>query len=94
MTEKQGCGDEGETKEVREEKLGKTRRRVSVRRRGDPGKIQGRSIDPRGSVFRGVGGSIGKGTRRKGVGAGDNGYEGEGKRRTGRGSGARMRQGR
>ena len=71
MTEKQGCGDEGETRETREGKQGKTRRRVSVRRRGDPGEIQGRSIDLRGSVFRGVGGSIGKGIRREGVGAGD-----------------------
>ena len=39
-----------------------------MRRRGDPGEIQGRSIDLRGSVFRGVGGSKGKGTRREGVG--------------------------
>ena len=37
--------------------------------RGDPGEIQGRSIDLRGSVFRGVGGSIGKGIRWEGVGA-------------------------
>ena len=66
MTEKQGCGDEGETREVREEKQGKIRRRVSMRRRGDPGEIQERSIDLRGSVFRGVGGSIGKGIRAKG----------------------------
>ena len=71
MTEKQGCRDEGETRGAREGKQGKTWRRVSVRRRGDPGEIQGRSIDLRGSVFRGVGGSIGKGTRREGVGAGD-----------------------
>ena len=42
---------------------------MSVRRREDPGEIQGRSIDLRGSVFRGVGGSIGKGIRREGVGA-------------------------
>ena len=56
MTEKQGCGDEGETREAREGKQGKTRRRVSVRQRGDLGEIQGRSIDLRGSVFRGVGG--------------------------------------
>ena len=49
MTEKQGCGDEGETREAREGKLGKTRRWVSVGRRGDPGKIQGRSIDLGGS---------------------------------------------
>ena len=65
VTEKQGCRDEGET---REGKRGKTRRRVSMRRRGDPGEIQGRSIDLRGSVFRGVGGNKGKGTRREGVG--------------------------
>ena len=71
MTEKQGYGDEGETREAREGKQGETWRRVSVGRRGDPGEIQGRSIDLRGSVFRGVGGSIGKGTRREGVGAGD-----------------------
>ena len=64
MTEKQGCGDEGEIREAGEGKQGKTRRRVSVGRRGDPGEIQGRSIDLRGSVFRGVGGSM----RREGVG--------------------------
>ena len=69
MTEKQGCGDEGETREAGEEKQGKIRRRVSVRRRGDPGEIQGRSIDLSGLVFRGVGGSIGKGIRWEGVGA-------------------------
>ena len=68
MTEKQGCGDEGEMIEVREGKQGKTQRRVSVRQRGDPGEIQGRSIDLWDSVFRGVGGSIGKGTGRGGVG--------------------------
>ena len=38
-------------------------------RRGDPGEIQGRSIDPGGSVFRSVGGNIGKGIRREGAGA-------------------------
>ena len=68
MSRKQGCGDESETREAREGKQGETRRRVSVRRRGDPGEIQGRSIDLRGSVFRGVGGNRGKGTRREGVG--------------------------
>ena len=62
MTVKQGC--EGETREAREGKQGKTRRWVSVRRGGDPGEIQGRSIDLRGSVFRGVGGS----SRREGAG--------------------------
>ena len=36
---KQGCGDEGETREAREGKQGKTRRWVSVGRREDPGKI-------------------------------------------------------
>ena len=46
----------------------KTQRWVSVRRRGDPGEIQGRSIDLGCSVFRGVGGSRGKETRREGVG--------------------------
>ena len=60
MTEKQGCGDEGETREAREGKQEKTRRRVSVRRRGDPGEIPGRSIDLRSLVFRGVGGSMGQ----------------------------------
>ena len=30
-------------------------------RKGDPGEIQGRSIDLRGSVFRGFGGSMGEG---------------------------------
>ena len=34
----------------------------------EEGEIQGRSIVLRGSVFRGVGGSIGKGTRREGIG--------------------------
>ena len=64
MTEKQGCGDEGETREVKEEKQGRTWRRVSMRRRGDLGEIQGRSIDLRSLVFRGVGGSM----RRDGAG--------------------------
>ena len=67
VTEKQECGDEGETREAREGKQGKTQRRVSMRSRGDPGEIQGRSIDLRDSVFRGVGGSMGRGTR-EGVG--------------------------
>ena len=31
VTEKQGCGEEGETREAREGKRGKTRRWVSVR---------------------------------------------------------------
>ena len=65
VVRKQGCEDEGETREVKEGKQGKARRWVSVGRRGDPGEIQGRSIYLRGSVFRGVGGSIGKGTRRR-----------------------------
>ena len=69
MTKKQGCGDEGETREAREGRQGKTQRWVSVGGRGDPGEILGRSIDLGGSVFRGVGGSIGKGMRREGVGA-------------------------
>ena len=70
VTEKQGCGDEGETREAREGKQGKTRGWVSMGRWGDPGEIQGISIDLRGSVFRGVGSSIGKGTRGgEGVGA-------------------------
>ena len=64
MTKKQGCGDEGETREAREGKQGKTWRWVSVGRREDLGKIQGRSIDLRSSVFRGVGG----GMRRDGAG--------------------------
>ena len=67
MTEKQGSGDEGEIREAREGKQGKTRRQVFVGQREDPGEIQGRSIDLRGSVFRSVGGSIGKGLRRGGV---------------------------
>ena len=61
VTEKRGCRDEGETREVREGKQGETQRRVSVRRRGDPGEIQGRFADLGVSVFRSVGGSIGKG---------------------------------
>ena len=60
VTEKQECGDEGEIREAREGKQGKTRRWVSVGRWGDPGEIQGRSIDLGSSVFRSVGGSIGK----------------------------------
>ena len=39
VTRKQGCGDEGGIREVREGKQGKTRGWVSVRQRGDPGKI-------------------------------------------------------
>ena len=39
VSRKQGCGDEGETREAREGNQGKTRRRVSVSRRGDPGEI-------------------------------------------------------
>ena len=70
VIKKQGYGDEGETREAREGKQGKTRRWVSVGRRRDPGEIQGRSIDLRGSVFRGVRGSIGKGTRREDIGVG------------------------
>ena len=69
VTRKQGCGDEGETREAREGKQGKTWRWVSVGRWGDPGEIQGRSIDLGGSVFWSVRGSIGKGIRREGVGA-------------------------
>ena len=46
-------------KQGKQEK-GRTRRWVSVRRRGDPGEIQGRSIDLWGSVFRSVGGSMGE----------------------------------
>ena len=48
---KQGCGDEGETRKGNQ---GKTRRWVSVGRREDLGKIQGRSIDLGSSVFRSV----------------------------------------
>ena len=58
----------GETREAREGKQGRTRRGVSVRRRGDPGEIQGRSIDLGVSVFRSVGGSMRKGVRREGDG--------------------------
>ena len=64
VIKKQGCRDEGETREAREGKQGKTRRWVSMGRRGDPGEIQGRSIDLRSSVFSGVGGS----TKREGAG--------------------------
>ena len=43
MTEKQGCGDEGETRGAREGKLGKNLEmgvhEVKRRSRGDPGKI-------------------------------------------------------
>ena len=45
VTEKQGCGDEGETREAREGNQGRTQRWVSMGQRRDPGKIQGRSID-------------------------------------------------
>ena len=48
---KQGCGDEGETRKGNQ---GKTQRRVSVGQREDLGKIQGRSIDLGGLVFRSV----------------------------------------
>ena len=74
VTKKQGFGDEGETREVKEGKQGKTRRRVSVSRRGDPGEIQGRSgEDPKGFGVQGCRrkyrrGNKGKGTRREGVG--------------------------
>ena len=55
VTEKHGCGDESETREAREGKQGTTWRWVSVGRWGDPGEIQGRSIDPRCSgVSEGV----------------------------------------
>ena len=66
MTEKQGCGDEGETRETKEGKQGKTQRWVSVGRRGDPGEIQGRSIDLGGSVFRRVGRRV-EGQGRQGI---------------------------
>ena len=43
MTKKQGCGEEGEARETRKEKQGKTRRWVSMwavgRSGDDPGKI-------------------------------------------------------
>ena len=39
VIKKQGCGDEGETREAREGKQGKTQRWVSMGRRGDPGEI-------------------------------------------------------
>ena len=68
VTVKQGCGEEGETREAREGKQGEIRRWVSMGQREDQGKIQGRSIDLRVLVFWGVGGSIGKGIRREGVG--------------------------
>ena len=45
VTEKQWCRDEGETREAREGKQGKTRRQVSVGQRRDPGEILRRSID-------------------------------------------------
>ena len=64
VIEKQGFREEDETREVREGKLGKTRRWVSVGRRRDPGEIQGRSIDLGGSVFR----SVGSGRRVEGRG--------------------------
>ena len=89
---KQGYGDEGETREAREGEQGRTLRWVSIGRRGVPGEIQGRSIDLRGSMFRGVGGSMGKGDegrcwrREHGVGirvrGGPGGGGGEGETRT------------
>ena len=48
VTRKQGCGDEGETREGPEMGV--------CGRQGRSGKIQGRSIDLWGSVFRSVGG--------------------------------------
>ena len=80
---------EGETREAREGKQGETRRRVFVRRRGDPGEIQGRSIDLRGSVFRGVGGS----SRRTGGGV-ESKVWGYGREEDEEEAGARTRQGR
>ena len=54
---------------MKQEKLGKgSKERPGDGCPWDEGEIQGRSIDLRGSVFRGVGGDIGKGTRREGVG--------------------------
>ena len=50
--------------EKEEEKQGRSRDGGSWGK----GEIQGRSIELRGSVFRGVGGSIGRGTRMKGQG--------------------------
>ena len=64
VIEKQGGRDESETREAREKKQRKTRRQVSMGRRGDPGEIQGRSIDLGGSVF----GSVGRGRRVEGRG--------------------------
>ena len=64
VIEKQEGGDECDAGEAREGKLGGTWRRVSVGRRGDPGEIQGRSIDLGGSVFR----SVGRGRRVEGQG--------------------------
>ena len=60
VTRKQGYGDEGET---RKEDLGRIRRWVSMGGRGDLGKIQGRSIDLWGLVFRGVRGEGKEGRR-------------------------------
>ena len=53
-------------KQEKQEKGSKERPRDGCPR--DKGEIQGRSIDLRGSVFRGVGGNKGKGMRREGVG--------------------------
>ena len=89
MTKKQGCGEEGETREAKEGKQEETRRWVSMGRRGDPGEIQGRSIDLRSSVFRGVGGGVGRGTRREGRGVG--GGVGRGTRREGVGAESKVR---
>ena len=63
VTRKQGCREEGEPGEAREGKQGKTQRWVSMEDRGDPGKIQGRSIDLGNVVFRSVGEEGDKGGR-------------------------------
>ena len=48
VTRKQGCGDEGETREAREGKQGKTRRWVSMG-------VEGRSREDPGEIHRSVG---------------------------------------
>ena len=70
MTEKQGYGDEGETREAREGETGKDLemgvRETKGRSRGDPGKIhRSKEFGVQGCWS---GGSKGKGTRREGVG--------------------------
>ena len=92
MSEKQGCGGEGETREAREGKQGKNPemgvREMKGRSRGDPGKIhrsRGFGVQECQRKYR-KGGKEGRCWCR------GRGYEDKGERRTWE-AGARVRQG-